>query len=408
MKIWDIIYETYAALSANKARSGLTILGIVIGIGSVIAMISIGQGASGSIQASIQSIGSNLVLVIPGFARGAGGQQVSSGRGSAQTLTQEDADAIQKEITLARAVAPEITRRYQIVAKGKNTNTNVTGTVSSYSQVRNVEIGDGSFISDQNVRSLSKVAVLGPTTRDDLFGEGAEAIGQSIRINKIDFKVIGVTKSKGGSGFGSQDDIIFVPISTAQRFLAGDNYVTTISVEAENADSMAIIQEQITNLLLQKHNISDPQMADFQVMNQQDIVQTASTIINTMTMLLASIAGISLIVGGIGIMNMMLTTVTERTREIGLRKAIGAKKRDISLQFLTEAVMLTFLGGFVGIILGWALSKAVTQFAGIATEVSLSSVLLAFGVSATIGIVFGYYPARHAASLNPIEALRYE
>ena len=408
MTILDLLQEVFISLSSNKARSGLTILGIVIGIGSVVAMISIGQGASGSIQASIQSIGSNLVLVMPGFQRGAGAGPVSAGRGSATTLKQEDAAAIQKEITLAKAVAPEISRRYQIAAKGNNTNTQIVGTVAAYSQVRNIQIDTGSFISEQNVRSLSKVAVLGPITRDDLFGAGSTPIGQTIRINRVDFKIIGITKTKGGTGFTNQDDMIFVPLSTAQRFLAGDTYVTTISIQAENPDVMATIKQQITELLLQRHNISNPQLADFQVLNQQDIVQTASAITNTMTILLASIAGISLIVGGIGIMNMMLTTVTERTREIGLRKAIGAKRKDISLQFLSEAVMLTFLGGFMGIFLGWIISLLTTQFAGIATQISLSSIALAFGVSAAIGIIFGYYPARRAALLNPIEALRYE
>ena len=408
MKSKDILHETYTALSANKARSGLTVLGMDSGMGSVVAMISIGQGASGSIQASIQSIGSNLVLVMPGFQRGAGAGPVSAGRGSAQTLTQEDADAIQEKITLAQAVAPEISRRYQITAKGKNTNTQVVGTVTSYPQIRNVQIDVGSFISEQNVRSLSKVAVLGPTTRDDLFGENPTPIGQTIRINRVDFKIIGITKAKGGTGFTNQDDMIFVPLSTAQRFLAGDAYVTTISVQAESPDTMTTIQQQINDLLSQRHNIPNPQLADFQGLNQQDIVETASAVTNAMTILLASIAGISLVVGGIGIMNMMLTTVTERTREIGLRKAIGAKRKDINLQFLSEAVMLTFFGGFVGIVLGWVISLAVTQFTGIATEVSGSSIALAFGVSAAIGIIFGYYPARRAALLNPIEALRYE
>lgn len=408
MKISDLFQETFSAITVNKVRSGLTILGIVIGIGSVIAMISIGQGAQGSIEASIQSIGSNLILVMPGAQRGIGGGGVSTGRGSAVTLTQADADAIKKDITQAKAIAPEISRRYQITAAGKNTNTQVVGTVADYPIVRNVQVDVGSFISDQNVTSMSKVAVLGPTTRDDLFGAGTEPIGQSIRINRIEFKVIGIVKPKGGSGFGSQDDMIFIPLSTAQRFLAGDTYVTTISVAAQDQNSMAQIQQQITNLLLQRHDIANPQLADFQVLNQQDIVQTASAVTTTLAMLLASIAGISLIVGGIGIMNMMLTTVTERTREIGLRKAIGAKRNDISLQFLTESVMLTFFGGFVGIMLGWFLAYLVSQFAGIATSVSISSILLAFGVSALIGIIFGYYPARRAARLNPIEALRYE
>ena len=407
MEISELLQEAFSAVTLNKARSGLTTLGIVIGIGSVIAMISIGQGAQGSITSSIQSIGSNLILVMPGFQRTPGGQ-VSAGRGSAETLRQEDADAIANQVTMVKAVAPEISHRYQVTAVGTNTNTSVVGTVSSYPEVRNIQIDLGNFITDQNVKEGSKVAVLGPTTRDDLFGAGTDPTGKTIRINNINFQVVGVTVAKGGSGFGSQDDMIFVPISTAQRYLEGDTYVTTISVEAQDAQSMSQVQQQITSLLLERHHISDPSLADFQVLNQTDILSTASTVTNTFTMLLASIAGISLIVGGIGIMNMMLTTVTERTREIGLRKAIGAKKKDISTQFLIESIMLTFIGGLFGIILGWLLSLLVNYFAGIATSISWWSIVLAFGVSAAIGIVFGYYPAKRAASLNPIEALRYE
>ncbi|MFA5954049.1 MAG: ABC transporter permease [Patescibacteria group bacterium] len=407
MRFSDTLEETYAAITVNKVRSSLTILGIVIGIGSVIAMVAIGQGAQGSIQSSIQSIGSNLILVTPGASRGVG-TQVSSGRGNAETLTQADADAIASEITLAKAVAPENTKRFQVTAKGTNTNTSVIGTVPAYQSVRNVATASGSFISEQQVRSASKVAVLGPTAASDLFGEGSSPLGEHIRINKIDFIISGVTQAKGGTGFNNPDDAIYVPLTTAQRYLANNLYVTTISVEATDPESMTALQQEVTQLLLARHHITDPTLADFQALNQSDIVATASSVTSIFTILLSSIAGISLLVGGIGIMNMMLTTVTERTREIGLRKAIGAYRTDINTQFLVEAIMLTLIGGVLGIGLGWLLASGVTKFMGIATSISLSSVVLAVGVSAGIGIVFGYYPARRASKLSPIEALRYE
>ncbi len=404
----DILEETYISLSANKARSGLTILGIVIGISSVIAMVAIGQGTQNSIQDSIQSIGSNLITVTPGAQRNTGSGGVNSARGTARSLALEDADALVQNISLIKAVAPELSGRYQITSKGTNTNTSVVGVTATYPIVRNVEIDEGIFITDQNMQSLSKVVVLGPTVRDDLFGEDGNALGQAVKINKIEFKVIGITQTKGGGGFGSQDDMVFIPLTTAQRFLAGDNYVSTISIQAQDANSMADLQQEITDLLLQRHHISDPAAADFSIMNQNDIIETASSVMNTLTALLAAIAGISLLVGGIGIMNMMLTTVTERTREIGLRKAIGAKKKDISLQFLVEAVALTFVGGLLGIILGWLIALVLSLSGIVQAQVSFLSVILAFGVSAAIGIIFGYYPANRAAKLNPIEALRYE
>lgn len=407
MKPSDLIRETYFALSGNKIRTGLTVLGIVIGIGSVIAMIAIGQGAQGSIQSSIQSIGSNLLMVMPGSARGPG-EAVRGGLGSARTLTQEDANSIAAKVSNIAAIAPENSGRYQVTSKGKNTNTSVVGTTADYPIVRNVEIEEGNFITEAHVRSAAKVAVLGPSVRDDLFDEGANVVGSSIRIKGIEFKVIGITKAKGGSGFGSQDDMIFIPLSSAQRYLVGSDYVTTINIQAESADVMTTIQNDLTALLLERHRIGDPALADFRVMNQSDIVATASSVTQTFTVLLAAIAGISLLVGGIGIMNMMLTTVTERTKEIGLRKAIGAKERDINLQFLMEAVMLTFVGGVLGVAFGWGVSFALSALGVLQTSVTLFSVLLAFGVSAAIGIVFGYYPARRASKLNPIEALRYE
>lgn len=407
MKIADLFEETFFALTANKVRSSLTMLGIVIGIGSVIAMVAVGQGAQNSVQNSIQSIGSNLILITPGAQRGAG-VSVSAGRGSAQSLTLEDQQVLAAQLSSIKAVEPEVSRREQVTAKGTNTNTQVVGTSQDYPTVRNLNIAEGSFVAAQQVQSGAKVAVLGPTTRDDLFGAGADAVGQNIRIGQNEFKVIGITQSKGGTGFFNQDDIIFIPITTAQRYITGNQYVSTIAVSASSPQVMTTVQEQATALLLARHKIGDPGQADFSVQNQADIVAAASSVTGTFTILLASIAGISLLVGGIGIMNMMLTTVTERTREIGLRKAIGATPADINRQFLTEAVLLTFIGGVTGIVLGWILAFVISNFASIAAQVSVSSVLLAFGVSAGVGLIFGYYPAKRAAKLNPIDALRFE
>lgn len=407
MRLVDLLEETYSAVTVNKVRSGLTVLGIVIGIGSVIAMISVGQGAQGSIQNSIQSIGSNLIVVTPGAQR-TPGAQVSTGRGAAQTLTLDDAQAINSAVTSVKAVSPEVSRRYQVTAKAANTNTSVVGADPDYAIVHNLNMALGSFIADQSLAAFSKVAVIGPTVRDDLFGTESDPTGQTIKINKIEFKVIGVTAAKGGTGFNNPDDMIIVPITTAQRFLSGQTYVSSINIEAQDAKSMSDVQQQVTDLLLSRHKIGDPTQADFSVLNQADILAAASSVTSTFTFLLAAIAGISLLVGGIGIMNMMLTTVTERTREIGLRKAIGGKNRDITLQFLAEAIMLTLIGGVIGTALGWLLAWGVTKFANTATSVSLASVLLAFGVSAAIGLIFGYYPASRAAKLSPIEALRYE
>jgi putative ABC transport system permease protein len=413
MKTKDLFEETYSALTVNKVRSGLTMLGIVIGIASVIAMVAIGQGAQRTIQSSIQSIGSNLIIITPGVSKTIG-SPVSAGRGSAETLTEDDANAIMQNVSNVAAVSPSVSERYQVIYSGANTNTSVIGVVPAYTQVRNLQVDQGVFVTDSDVNSSNRVAVIGPTVLQDLFGGNATAtpdmaIGKTIRIKNIDFKIVGVTLSKGGSGFSNQDNMIYVPLSAAQHFLLGTtSYVTEIDVEAQMASSMTQVQNDVTTLLLQRHNITDPTLADFSVMNQSDIVAAASSVTGTFTTLLAAIAGISLLVGGIGIMNMMLTTVTERTREIGLRKAIGAKKKDITTQFLGESVLLTFTGGFIGIILGWLIAFFISYFAKIATDVSISSIILAFCVSALIGIVFGYYPAKRAASLNPIEALRYE
>ena len=407
MTLSDIYHETSSALRANKVRSGLTMLGIVIGISSVIALIAIGNGAQSSIQSSIQSIGSNLIIVMPGATR-TPGSIVSAARGTAQSLTNEDATAIASQVSGVVAADPEVSSNKQVTFQGTNPLTTIRGTGDQYPTVRNLQIADGSYFTQNQITSLARVAVIGPTVVTDLMATGTEPVGQEIVIGGDTFTVIGVTVAKGGSGFTNQDDQIFIPLTTAQQLFTGNKYLSTISVEADSTNDMTAVQADITTLLLGRHSISNPANADFNTINQADIAATASGITQTFTILLAAVAGISLLVGGIGIMNMMLTTVTERTREIGLRKAIGAKKSDISTQFLVEAVSLTFIGGGIGVALGILASYLVTTFGGITTSVTSSSVILAFCVSAGIGIIFGYYPARRAASLNPIEALRYE
>ena len=403
MKLRDLLLETNSALTANKARSGLTILGIVIGIASVIAMVSIGAGTQSTIESNIEGLGSNLLTVLPGVQQ-AGRAFVSAGRGSAQTLTNDDAEAL-KEVSGVAAISPEVSRRYQITATGNNTNSTVMGAVPAYAAVHNVAVAMGTFITEQSQRSLGRVAVLGPTVAEDLFGEGVDPLGKTIRINRINFKVIGMLQTKGGSGFSNPDDMVFVPLSSMQKLLAGSDYVSSIAMTSEQKDLMASVQAEASALLTMRHRVATP---DFSIISQADILGTLSQVMTAFTVFLASIAGISLVVGGIGIMNMMLTAVTERTREIGLRMALGAKRREVAAQFLAESIALTFIGGAVGIGLGWVIARLVSRLGSIATRVSPESVALAFGVAAAIGIVFGYYPARRAAKLNPIEALRHE
>lgn len=304
-------------------------------------------------------------------------------------------------------VSPEYSKRSQVTAGSKNTNTNISGVRAVYSTIHKVSIASGVFITEADDARQAKVAVLEPTAATNLFGD-VNPIGQQIRIQGQSFKVVGVTVAKGGSGFNNQDDIIYIPLTTGMKVIYGQNYLSSISVEAKSANVMVTAQDQIGYLLLERHKLKDPTKADFRIMNQGDILNTASSITGIFTSLLSGIAAISLLVGGIGIMNIMLVTVTERTREVGLRKALGAKKKTIITQFLTEAIILTVLGGFLGMILGILISFILTKFMNLSFTISISSIALAIGVSGVIGIVFGWYPAKKASDLQPIEALRYE
>jgi putative ABC transport system permease protein len=406
MDLNELISEAFNTLRVNKLRTFLAVLGIVIGIGSVIALISLGQGSQAAVSNQIESLGANLLTVTPGSARGG---FVQGGSGSATTLTLEDAEAIisSPTVTDVANVSPEYSRRAQVTASGKNTNTSIVGATTVYSTIHNINSSEGVFITDSDNVRQAKVAVLGPTTVTNLFGT-ENPIGQSIRIQGQAFKVVGVTVSKGGAGFGNADDIVYIPLSTAQKVIFGSSSLTSIAVEAKNSDVMTSAQDQIGYVLLDKHKIVSPSNADFSIISQNDILSTMSTITGTFTALLSGIAAISLVVGGIGIMNIMLVTVTERTREIGLRKALGAKKKDIISQFLIESIILTFAGGVIGMLVGVLISFIISKLLGIPFAVTVGSGALAIGVSATIGIIFGWYPARKAANLQPIEALRYE
>ena len=399
---------SFRALKVNKMRSALTMLGIIIGVGAVIAMLAVGTGASKRISDQISSMGSNLIMILPGATTSGG---VRMGSGTQPTLTMGDAEAIQKECPAVSTVAPVLSGVSQIVYGHQNWSTGVIGTTPGMLTVRDWPLASGRSFTDQDVKSATKVCILGQSVVDNLFGD-MDPTGQVVRIKKIPFTVVGVLATKGQSAQGQdQDDTILVPVTTAQKKLFGTTFpgmVRIIMVKAKSTEDLSSAERQINELLRQRHRIGPKQENDFTVRNLTSFMQAAEQSTKAMTILLGAIASVSLLVGGIGIMNIMLVSVTERTREIGIRMAIGAKTWDIRLQFIIEALILSLIGGVAGIITGISGSEAISFFAGWDTIVSPLSVFLAFGFSGLVGIFFGFYPAYKASLLDPIEALRYE
>jgi ABC-type antimicrobial peptide transport system permease subunit len=391
------------AIVGNPLRSLLTMLGVIIGVGSVVAMVAIGQGARQATTQQVQALGSNLLTVFPGSAQVGGvarGEQV-------QTLTIEDADAILREVPNVIGVSPELTRTAQVVYRSENSNTRVSGVTPEYETVRNTRAIRGEFITAAHLRSRARVALVGQTTAR-LFGD-VDPIGQRIKIRGATFDVIGVLEPKGATGFGfDRDDIVLVPLTTAQRRLFGARHVGTIQVQVSTEDAMADAQAAVTELLRVRHRLPPTRDDDFSIRSQAEILQAFTSVSQTMTALLGGIAAVSLVVGGIGIMNIMLVSVTERTREIGIRKAIGARRRDILMQFLVESVALSVTGGVLGIGVGIVGTRVISRLAGWATLLSGQAILLAFAFAVAVGVFFGLYPAQRASRLDPIEALRHE
>lgn len=405
MNFLESISVSFRSIQTNKLRSFLTMLGIIIGVSAVIAMVAIGEGASSNVTSQINGLGSNLLIVSPGQARQG---QISLGAGSLNTLTLEDAKAIE-EIDSVSAVAPSVNSRAQSVWRNKNYSTSLEGTTESYPGVRNVEVQRGRFFNHFEVSGQSNVAVVGAEVITNLFGsDNFNPLGQTIQINRIPFQIIGVLKSKGSSGMTNNDDKVIVPITTAMNRLTGSKNVGSIYISATSSDVMTTAQFDVQNKLRAVHSLQPREADDFQIRSQSDILNTAQSITGVMTTLLSGIAAISLVVGGIGIMNIMLVSVTERTREIGIRKAIGATRWDILRQFLIESVTLSLLGGIAGILFGIGAASLISKLAGLTTSISLAPILYSFLSSMLVGIIFGVYPARKAAQLKPIDALRYE
>jgi putative ABC transport system permease protein len=395
----------FKALGRNKMRTGLTMLGMIIGVAAVISLVAMGNGAQSAIEAQIRGAGTNMITVNAGNFTGGG---VRQGSGAASSLTVDDAAAIRSEITGVQYLAPGISTRGQVVAGNQNWSTRIQGTDVELPSIRAWPVRDGVFFSEQDVRSAAKVAVLGSTVSEQLFGRDADPTGQVIRIGKQPFRVAGVMSSKGQGMGEDMDDQVLVPYTTVQKKLLGITHVNNITVSAESADGTSAVADRIALLLRARHGIGPGQDDDFMIRTLDEIADVRSQATGTMTTLLAGIAGVSLIVGGIGIMNIMLVSVTERTREIGLRMAIGAKGRDVRRQFLVEAITLSLIGGGIGIALGFGLAEGMARWLAWPAEVSPNAVVMAFGFAAATGVFFGFYPAQKAARLNPIEALRFE
>ncbi len=391
------------ALASNPLRSLLTMLGVIIGVGSVVAMISIGQGARQATTQQVQALGSNLLTVFAASAQQAG----VAGTGLVQTLVAEDADAILKEVPNVTGVSAEFSRQAQVVFQNQNTYTQITGVTPAFPDVRNFHAIEGDFFTPDDLRRRAKVALVGKTIVNKLFG-GTDPVGQRIRIRGATFTVVGVMEEKGATAFSDRDDVVFVPLTTAQRRLFGVTYIRSLYVQVASTEQMSGVQDAVTELLRTRHRVPASRDDDFIIRSQADILQAFTGVSQTMTWLLGGIAAVSLIVGGIGIMNIMLVSVTERTREIGIRKAVGARRQDVLLQFLVESVALSVTGGLLGIGIGILGSKLITQFAGWATLLSAEAILLAFTFAVAVGVFFGLYPAQRAAKLDPIEALRHE
>jgi putative ABC transport system permease protein len=407
MNLLAIIKVAVRALNRNKLRTALTMLGIIIGVGAVIALVSIGQGAQSMVQDQINGMGTNMMFIMPGNVMFGG---ASMGAGAASTLTEEDVQAMVKEIPTIAAASPMTRSSGQLVFGNQNWFVQIQGANEKFPLIRNWKVDRGEFFTDQDVRSSERVMVLGKTVADKLFG-GLDPIGQLIRVRNLPFRIIGVLAAKGQSMVGQdQDDTAVVPYTTVQKKLLGQQIpsISQAMISSISPEASSVTEKQVTELLRQRHKIQPGQTDDFMVRNMTDVAQTSAQITTLMTILLGSIAAISLIVGGIGIMNIMLVSVTERTREIGIRMAVGARPNYIRLQFLTESLVLSLVGGLIGVLIGGTLAAVVAKFLGWPTLVSAASVLISFAFATAIGIFFGYYPAHKAAALDPIEALRYE